>query len=51
MVHNLSGKSVRWKPKGDLLPKEATVLLTTQTQASLKDGHVNLPAYSTVVLR
>ena len=51
VVHNLSGKSVMWKPKGNLLPKEATVLLTTQTQASLKDGQVNLPAYSTVVLR
>jgi glycosidase len=50
VVHNLSGKSAMWKPKGDVLPKEVTVLLTTQAQATFKDGHLTLPAYSTVVL-
>ena len=51
VVHNLSGKSVMWKPKGDLLPKEATVLLTTSPQATLAAGRVTVPAYSSVVLR
>lgn len=50
VVHNLSGKRVMWKPKADLLPKEATVLLTTSPQATLADGRVTVPAYSSVVL-
>ena len=51
VVHNLSGKSAVWKPKGDLLPKDATVLMTTKPQAALDHGTLQLPAYSTVVLR
>jgi glycosidase len=51
VVHNLSGKSAVWKPKGDLLPKDAAVQLTTQAHAALDHGHLQLPAYSTVVVR
>ncbi|AIF45833.1 alpha-amylase family glycosyl hydrolase [Dyella japonica] len=50
VVHNLSGKDAVWKPKADLLPKDATVLLTTKPQATLASGNLKLPAYSTVVL-
>ncbi|MET3653394.1 alpha-amylase family glycosyl hydrolase [Dyella japonica] len=50
VVHNLSGKSAVWKPKGDLLPKDATVQLTTKPQAALEHGALHLPAYTTVVL-
>jgi len=50
VVHNLSGKSAVWKPKGDLLPKDATMQLTTKPHAALEHGKLQLPAYSTVVL-
>ncbi|QNK02982.1 alpha-amylase family glycosyl hydrolase [Dyella telluris] len=50
VVHNLSGKDAVWKPKADLLPRDATVLMTTKTQATLDNGSLTLPAYSTVVL-
>jgi alpha-amylase len=50
VVHNLSGKSAVWKPKGDLLPKDAAVQLTTKPQTSLDHGRLQLPAYSTVVV-
>lgn len=50
VVHNLSGKAAVWKPKADLLPKDAAVLMTTRPQAALADGSLTLPAYSTVVL-
>lgn len=51
VVHNLSGKDAVWKPKGDLLPKDAAVLMTTKTQAALDNGTLKLPAYGTVVIR
>jgi hypothetical protein len=51
VVHNLSGKSAVWKPKGDLLPKDAAVQLTTKPRAALEHGSLQLPAYSTVVVR
>jgi glycosidase len=50
VVHNLSGKSAVWKPKGDLLPKDATMQLTTKPHAALEHGKLQIPAYSTVVL-
>ncbi|ULU25562.1 alpha-amylase family glycosyl hydrolase [Dyella terrae] len=51
VVHNLSGKAAVWKPKADLLPKDAAVLMTTKPQAALDNGNLTLPAYSTVVIR
>ncbi len=51
VVHNLSGKSAVWKPKADLLPKDAAVQLTTKPQATLDHGRLQLPAYSTTVVR
>jgi glycosidase len=50
VVHNLSGKDAVWKPKADLLPKDAAVQMTTKPQAALDNGTLKLPAYSTVVL-
>lgn len=51
VVHNLSGKDAVWNPKGNLLPKDAAVLMTTKAQATLDHGRLNLPAYGTVVIR
>ncbi|HET6552421.1 MAG TPA: alpha-amylase family glycosyl hydrolase [Dyella sp.] len=50
VVHNLSGKDAMWKPKAGVLPKETTVLLTTESKASLQAGRLNVPAYGSVVL-
>lgn len=50
VVHNLGGKDTLWNPQGVNLPKNATVLLSSKPEAKLENGHVKLPAYSTVVL-
>ncbi|WP_430392357.1 alpha-amylase family glycosyl hydrolase [Dyella sp. 20L07] len=50
VVHNLSGKGVTWAPTANILPKSLAVLLKSKPDIALEDSHLNLPAYSTVVL-
>jgi glycosidase len=50
VVHNLSGQAASWKPAGQTLPKDASVLLKSKPDVALEGQTLKLPAYSTVVL-